>query len=167
MKFSRILLVLVLILAGIGGYYLTKVVQNAEEPKFVRFENVKFKNVTLPPNLTITFTTDAVLSNPNDFALNISDVDFDVFVDGKKTTHVKEVLEIRMPEQTEFNVPLSFEVPIGKKEVFSKFKDMLSGAWKKQAIKIRSVGTITVRASKLRFDVPFDYEDEYKLEDYL
>ena len=64
MKISRILLLLLLVGAGIGGYYLTKTIQNAEEPKFVRFENVKFKNVTLPPDLKITFTTDAVLSNP-------------------------------------------------------------------------------------------------------
>lgn len=167
MKISRILsIVFFLALLG-GGFYIYQKASNLQDPAFLRFENIKFKNVTLPPNLKITFASDAIINNPNEHQLTISKVDFDVFVDGKEASHVVQDLEILMPANSEFSLPLSFEVPIGKKEFFKNFKDMLNGAWKKQSIKIRSVGIITIRASRVRFDIPFDYDDEYRLEDYL
>ena len=50
---------------------------------------------------------------------------------------------------------------------FKNFKNVLNGAWKKQSIKIRSLGTITIRQSRVKFEIPFDFDDEYRLQDYL
>ncbi len=167
MKISKILVVtFFLVLLG-GGFYLYNQASNLNYPEFVRLDNIKFKNVTLPPDLKITFTSDAVINNPNPYKLTISKVDFDVIVDGKKTTHITQDLEIEMAANSDFSLPLSFEVPIAQKEFFQNFKNVLNGAWKKQSIKIRSLGTITIRQSRVQFDIPFDYDDEYRLQDYL
>lgn len=164
--FKTLTITFFIVLIG-GGYYLYKQAANLEYPEFVKMENIKFKNVTLPPDLKITFTSDAIINNPNDYALTIAQVDFDVLVDGQKTTHITQDLEVEMKPLSDFTLPLSFEVPIGEKEFFKNFKQMVNGAWKKQSVKIRSVGTITIRQSKVKFDIPFDYDDEYRLEDYL
>lgn len=167
MKISKILgIIFFLVLLG-GGLYLYNQASNLEYPEFVRLENIKFKNVTLPPDLKLTFISDAIINNPNPYQLTISKVEFDVFVDGEKTTHFTQDLEIEMAPEAEFSLPLIFEVPIGQKEFFKNFKNMLNGAWKKQLIKIRSVGDITIRQSRVQFDIPFDYDDEYRLQDYL
>ena len=167
MKISKILgITFFLVLLG-GGLYLYNQASNLKYPEFVRLENIKFKNVTLPPDLKLTLISDAVINNPNPYSLTISKVEFDVFVDGIKSTHIKQDLEIEMAPDAEFSLPLSFEVPIAEKDFFKNFKNMLNGAWKKQAIKIRSAGDITIRQSRVQFDIPFDYDDEYRLEDYL
>jgi hypothetical protein len=167
MNISKILGITFFVVLLAGGLYLYNQASNLKYPEFVRLENIKFKNVTLPPDLKLTFTSDAVINNPNPYALTISKVEFDVFVDGKKSTHIKQDLEIEMAPEADFSLPLSFEVPIAQKEFFKNFKNMLNGAWKKQSLKIRSVGNITIRQSRVQFDIPFDYDDEYRLEDYL
>lgn len=167
MKISKILgITFFLVLLG-GGLYLYNQASNLEYPEFVRLENIKFKNVTLPPDLKLTFTSDAVINNPNLYTLTISKVEFDVYVDGKKSTHIKQDLEIEMAPDADFSLPLSFEVPIAEKGFFKNFKNILNGAWKNQSLKIRSVGDVTIRQSRVQFDIPFDYDDEYRLEDYL
>jgi hypothetical protein len=167
MKISKILGILFFLILIGGGFYLYKQASNLAYPEFIRLENIKFKNVTLPPDLKLTFTSDAVINNPNPYKLIISKVEFDVYVDEKKSTHIRQDLEIEMAPNADFSLPLSFEIPIAQKEFFKNFKNMLNGAWKKQAIKIRSVGDITIRQSRVQFDIPFDYNDEYRLGDYL
>lgn len=167
MKISKILAAtFFLVLLG-GGFYIYNQASNLKYPEFVRLENIKFKNVTLPPDLKVTFSSDAIINNPNPHKLTISKVDFDIIVDGEKATHFTQDLEIEMGANSDFSLPLSFEVPIAQKEFFKNFKNVLNGAWKKRSIKIRSLGTITIRQSRVQFDIPFDYDDEYRLEDYL
>ncbi len=167
MKISKILGITFFLLLLVGGIYIYNQASNLAYPAFVRLENIKFKNVTLPPDLKLTFTSDAIINNPNPYKLTISKVEFDVYVDGEKTTHFKQDLEVEMAPESDFSLPLNFEVPIAQKEFFKNFKNMLNGAWKQQSIKIRSVGDITIRQSRVQFDIPFDYDDEYRLEDYL
>lgn len=163
MKIARIFgIIFFLALLG-GGFYIYQEASNLQEPEFIQLENIKFKNVTLPPNITLTFTSDAVLNNPNAHQLTISKVDFDVIVDGKKTSHFTQDLEVLMPANSQFKLPLSFEVPLEKRGIIDTFKS----AWKKKGIKIRSKGDITIRAGRVKFDIPFDYDDEYRIEDYL
>jgi hypothetical protein len=167
MKISKILATtLFALLLGVGLYIFNQA-SNLKYQEFVLLDNIKFKNATLPPDLKITFTSDAVINNPNPYELTISKVDFDVIVDGKKTTHFTQDLEIEMGANSDFSLPLSFEVPISQKEFFKNFKNVLNGAWKKQSIKIRSLGTITIRQSRVKFEIPFDFDDEYRLQDYL
>ena len=167
MKISKILGITFFLAVLGGGLYLYNQASNLIYPEFVELKNIKFKNVTLPPDIKLTFTSDAIINNPNPHSLTISKVEFDVYVDGKKTTHVTQDLEVEMAPNADFSLPLSFEVPIGQKEFFKNFKNVLNGAWKKQSIKIRSRGDITIRQSRVQFDIPFDYDDEYRLEDYL
>lgn len=167
MKVVRIIGFIICAALLAGGIYIYQKSKSLDVPEFVRLENIKFKNITAPPNLKITFTSNAIINNPMPHELQIVKVDFDIMVDGKKTGHITQEVETVMPANAEFALPLSYEVPIGEKEFFKNFKNMLNGAWKKQSIKIRSLGTITIRAARLDFDIPFDYDDEYKLEDYL
>ncbi len=136
-------------------------------PEFVKLQNVKFGNVKLPPNMAVTFSSDMVLNNPNPVGVTISKMEFDVFIDGKKSTHIVQDTNVKMPANSDFTMPLSFQIPINHKEIFKNLKDVLSGAWKKQAMDIRSVGKIYVKVMGKDVGIPFDHEDTYRLVDYL
>lgn len=163
MKITRIIGVLFFLALLGGGYYIYNQASNLQYPEFVRIQNIKFKNVTLPPNIKVTFVSDAIINNPNPHSLTIAGADFDVYVEDKKVTNVKQELEVKMPANSEFALPLSFEIPLKSKSFFKNF----TSDWKKTSIKIRSVGTITIKEARVKFDIPFDYDDEYRLEDYL
>ena len=165
--FLKIISIIIFAALVWGGYSIYQKAANLKDPEFVRLENIKFKNVTMPPDFKLTFSSDAVINNPNPHEMTIAKVDFDILVDGKKVTHFEQDLEVLMAANSDFKLPLSFDVPLAKKGIFKNFKNILNGAWKNEAIKIRSVGTITIRASRVSFDIPFDYDDEYLLKDYL
>ena len=168
MKFFFKIITILFFLALVGGgFYIYQKANDLKDPEFVRLENIKFKNITMPPDFKLTFVSNAVIKNPNPYEMTISKVDFDVLVDGKKVTHFNQDLEVKMAANSNFKLPLSFDVPLAQKGFFKNFKNMLNGAWKNQALKIRSLGTITIRAARVSFDIPFDYDDEYLLKDYL
>ena len=167
MKLLKGIVYTVLAVMLVGGIYLYSKASNLEDPEFLRLENVKFKNVNLSPKLSLTFTSNAIFNNPNEEEFTISKVEFDVFVDGKETTHFVQKVEAEMIGNSEFSLPLDFEVPINNKDYLQNLKEIASGAWKNRAVNIRTKGWVTLRAGRVQLDVDFDYDDDYSLEDYL
>lgn len=163
--FLTVFLIALIIAGGIAYYFYST--GGPKEPEFVKLENIKFKDVTLPPNLKLTLTADAVLRNPNPFSVEISKMEFDVFANDLQATTIKQIISSKMPANEDFKLPIEFDVPLQQESLLKDLKSIISGTWKKQKIKLRSVGTITVKAAKLSFDIPFEHEDEYRLEDYI
>ena len=138
-----------------------------EELTFVGLKNVKLSDAKLPPNMSMTFAADVLLENPNPFGVEVAKLDFDVSVDSKKATHVSQNSAVKIPANSEFSMPLQFRIPLKEKEVFKNLKDVFSGAWKKQALDIRTEGAIYVNALGTPIKIPFTHEESYKLSDYL
>lgn len=164
-KTSLGLLVFVLLL-GMGAYFYYEKYGAPQAPTFVKLTKVKLSDAKLPPNMSVIFNAEAHLRNPNPFSVTISGMDFDVFVNGKKASHVNQDLDSKMTANSDFMLPLRFEVPLKEKELFKGLGDLLKGAWKKKAIDIRSDGTISVKALDYSLGIPFEHEDTYRLSDF-
>ena len=160
---------LVLLILAVVGYLGYQYMNGGGliAPSITKIENIRFTNVKLPPNLGITFDSDMVLTNPNAFSMTIDRMEFDVFVNGKRSNKVEQSTDVKVPANADFTLPLEFDIPLKNNELFKDLKGIFSGAWKKQAIDIKTEGTIYVKALGTSIGVPFEYEDNYKLQDYL
>ncbi len=130
-------------------------------------KNVKFQDIKLPPKMSFILSADFQLFNPNVIGVNVQKMEFDVFVEGKKASHIVQDEKVKIPAKSEFTVPLKFKVPLEEKKLFKNIKNVFSGAWKKQGIHIQTKGHIYVNALGKPIGIPFDYEEEYRIEDYL
>ena len=150
-----------------GGIYIYKKAQSIENPTFVKLENIKLKNFSKPPDLNVIFSANAILNNPNDMGWTINKVAFDVYANGKYVSQIEQERDSEIPANSNFALPLTFEIPISNSEIIKNFKDFVTGAWKEQTLLIRTVGAVYVSAKGVKFKIDFDYDDEYQLNDYL
>lgn len=165
---KKLLIPIILLFVLISGYifYTFQATGGPQSLSFVKMKNVQFSQLNLPPKFGVTFSSDVLLTNPNPFGVTVSKMDFDVFVNGKKSTHITQNKSVRIPANEEFSMPLQFKIPLKEKEMFKGLSEVLSGAWKKKGMDIRTEGDIYIDAGA-NIKIPFSYEDEYMLVDYL
>lgn len=167
MKKAMLIVLGLLLVAGAYLAYRYQQTGSFKTPEFVEITNVQFKNLKLPPNMAFTFTSDLTLNNPNPFSVDISGLDFDVFLDGKKATHIIQDKNVTIGASSDFTMPLSFEIPIDENDIFANILELLSGAWKNEMINIKAVGTIDFEVMGMEIGLPFDYQEDYRWMDYL
>jgi len=129
-----------------------------EYPEFVEMKNVKFKSVGFLNGLSITCKADAVFKNPNPVGAKVTEVNLDVTIDGKKVTTIKQEVSAKMPANSEFILPLNFDVPL--KKAFPDLKSTLGNLLKSKKLNYQLEGTLKVGLGKVEVAVPVDYEGE-------
>ncbi len=149
MKYFILVLAATFLLAGCDG---------PASPEYVEIRNMKFKGIK---NKNIKLVADAVFSNPNNFGVKITQMECDVFVDGKKSAFVQQELESTMPANSEFSVPLKIDVPV--KKAFKGLGMAIGGIFKKKKALVRMTGFIRVKMAGVGMKIPFDYEEEYQV----
>ena len=130
----------------------------SENPEFRELKNVKFKSISFSNGPSATFNADAVFFNPNDVGANVTEVDLDFYIDGKKVTNINQNVSAEMNAKSEFVLPLNFEVSL--KDIFKDGKSALGSVLKSRKIKYRVDGTLKVGLGSVEFAVPVDYEGE-------
>jgi len=130
-------------------------------PEFKKMENVQFKSASFLNGPSVTLVGDAVFYNPNTLGAQVTEIDMDVIINGKKVTRVKQDVSANMQGQAEFILPLSFEIPL--EEIFKDFKPTLGDIFKKRIIEYKLIGSIKVGLGNLELKVPVEYEDEEEL----
>ncbi len=131
-----------------------------EKPEFTKLDNVKFKSASLQ-EMKVTLSGDAVLFNPNPVGTNISKMDFDVYANGKKVTQIKQNVTASIPGDSEFKLPLEFDIPI--KDVIDDIKPTLSDVFDKKKLKYKVDGHLTVNIAGADLKIPVTYEDEEEI----
>lgn len=165
---KRLLIFITLILVtGLAAYLYFQQQGGVQDIEFQKIEGLRFERVTPFPQLSLTTAAKAVLNNPNPFGVEIKQMEFDVFVEDKHTTKVNQMVSVPMPAKSEFKLPFEFEIPLGKAGFFKDAKNILSGAWKNQSLKIRTEGIITIEVLNIPVELPFDEEEVYLLKDYI
>ncbi|MFK7935820.1 MAG: LEA type 2 family protein [Saprospiraceae bacterium] len=134
-----------------------------EYPEFVEMQNVKFKSVGFLNGLNVTCTADAVFNNPNAVGANVTEVNLDVSIDGKKVTTIKQEVSAKMPANSAFTLPLDFDIPL--REVLKDVKPSLSNILKNRKLNYQIDGTLKVGLGAVEVAIPVDYagEEEVKL----
>ncbi len=132
--------------------------EKPETPEFRKMTNVKFESIHVDKDVHVNMLGNALLFNPNGFGLDITEMDFDVFVDGKKVTHITQPLQATMKANSEFSLPMAFDIPL--MEVFKGVKPTIAEMLTTREIKVKVDGTLTVKAG-VSVKVPVSYEDKY------
>lgn len=136
---------------------------SVDYPEFRKMENVKFKSISFSGGPSVTLKADAIFFNPNPVGANVTEVDLDVYINGKKVTNIRQDVRAEMKSNSEFTLPLDFKVPL--KEVFNDLKPSLGNLLKKRKIDYRMDGTLKVGVGSVEVAVPVDYagEEEVRL----
>lgn len=136
--------------------------QNLQKPEFIGIENVKFNSVTLGDGLGLKLNGDALLKNPNNVGLDITGMELDAFIDGKKMGQIIQEISSTMPASSEFRLPLKFDIPL-KELIKNEEKGFNLNFLKKKEILIRLEGIIKVNAAGITLNVPIGYEQPYEI----
>ncbi len=155
------------VLIGTAAFYLYQRSSGFQEVEFMRLEDFRIEKINTFPNLNLQAKANARLNNPNPFSVEIRSTEFDIFIEDKHASRANQSLSIEMKRNSDFELPLDFEIPLGKIGFFKDARNILSGAWKNQSIKMRTVGRVKVSVLGLEVDVPFEEETSYLLKDYL
>lgn len=130
-----------------------------EKPIFKKIENISFNSLTLKKPYSVKLNADAVFNNPNALGAQIKAMDFDVYINGDKTTHIKQEVSAKMPAKSDFSLPIVCSVPL--KDVFQELK--LKDLFNAKKITYRMTGHLTIDLGGVGIDVPFDHEGEEKM----
>lgn len=131
---------------------------SVDYPEFREMKNVKFKSVSFTGGPSVTLKADAIFFNPNPIGANVTEVDLDVYIDDKKVTHIRQDVRAEMKSNSEFTLPLDFNVPL--KEVYKDLKPSLGNLLKKRTVNYRMDGTLKVGLGSVEVAVPVDYAGE-------
>jgi LEA14-like dessication related protein len=124
-------------------------------------EKVTFKSFSFKDGGSVTLEGQALFFNPNLLGANVTEMDFDVYINGKKVTHINQPVSAEMKGNSEFKLPLDFQVPL--KEVYKDLKPTLGSIFKKKKIEYRLDGHLKVGLGNIEVSVPVQYEDEEEM----
>ncbi len=133
-----------------------------KEPVFQSLKNVKVSSVGITNGLTVNLAGEAVFNNPNPIGVDVSGMDIDVFVNGKKVSEVHQNLTAAMEGNADFTLPLNFKIPL--KDIINDVKGgLIKDLLKKKKVDIKLDGTIKVKMGGVDVKVPFDYEEVHEI----
>ena len=142
MKFAKFIIVLV-----ISVTFMT----SCREPKDLEFR--EFKNLTVS-NLSFTdavLKVDLVYYNPNNFGLQLSRTDLDLYVDSSFLGHSSQDIQVSIPKRDVFTLPL-----ILKLDVKNLLKNGLTSLFNKE-IDVRLLGKVKVGKAGVYKSFNVDY----------
>jgi LEA14-like dessication related protein len=119
----------------------------------------RIKDVVVDASDEPMLKANAILYNPNNVKMKLRKIDIEVFVDGKPSAIIDQTLNMIIPANSEFTVPL--EVKLNLKKM--GFLDTVFGVIGGKKFKIRYKGNIKITYKALPLRVPVDYEDEVRI----
>jgi LEA14-like dessication related protein len=131
-------------------------------PEAPDFEGVKNFKIDVQGLSKAQINGDAVFFNPNKQKIKIRQVDVSVFVEGEKVKDISQEFDITAMPNSEFIVPIDVSLSLAdlNMNLLSTAMSMLNGAKKK----VRYEGKARVTVNGLPFRVPFEHEDEVKID---
>jgi len=138
--------------------------ENMDKPQFKAINNVKLNSINMNDGLNVKLSGDVTFFNPNDVNVDVSELDADVYVNGKKVTKVTQSAKTKMNASEDFTIPLTCNIPLE-----SVFNDIKGGflkklnLLKKRKIDIKLDGTLKTTKAGVSMEVPFTYSETHEL----
>lgn len=133
-----------------------------QEPIFTGMENLKVDMISTG---RITITGDAVYHNPNAIGGTLTATAINVTVNEVEAATIEQNVEIPVPAQSEFRVPLTFNTT--PREIFNRDAGGLLGgvvnALVDKKVNVHYEGQITVKLAGISYTAPIEYEEEVKI----
>lgn len=129
------------------AFFLT----SCHEPKALEFK--EFKNLTLD-KLSFAgaaMNVDLVYYNPNNFGLQLSRTDLDIFIDSTFLGHSSQDIQVAIPKRDNFTIPLKLDL-----DVKNLLKNGLTSFLNK-SVSVKVVGSVKVGKAGIYKSFPVDY----------
>ena len=102
---------------------------------------------------------DAIFFNPNKMKATLKEVKVEVLVDGKKAALVDQQMELLVPGNSDFTVPIEAKLDIQEFGLI----DAVIGFFGGKSYQIEMSGFLRVKARGVTLKVPVKYKEEVKL----
>ncbi len=129
-----------------------------ERPKFVSIKSLEVKDFT---EKKVTLAGEAVLHNPNKFAVTLKEIDVSVTVNDNAVGKVNQIGDMQIPGNAEFDVPLVIDFT--PNEVYDNLLTGIMSILSKGELEVHYVGVIRMKVAGVLFKVPVDHRDEVKI----
>jgi LEA14-like dessication related protein len=133
---------------------------NACVPKeTVVFKGVKNIQVSVDDNNELTLTADAFFHNPNPERMKLKEISVDVLVDEKPSAKVRQRMKLRIPAQSDFQVPLAAALSLKELGLLDTIMNLLGG----KKYRVHYKGFIRVAVHGVTIKVPVDHKEEIRV----
>jgi len=142
----------------------TLLIVGCSAPKAPDFKKVKNARVTKAQGKMYTVTADAVYNNPNSMGGNLVGMEMDITVDEVLVTHLSQTKSAVIQPETDFIVPITFDVDINK--VIGENKSFLKGMLDqllKDEVEVNYKGHLKVQFLNQEFKVPVNYTESMSM----
>ncbi|MFN0081943.1 MAG: hypothetical protein ACKVOM_05445 [Ferruginibacter sp.] len=131
--------------------FLVFILPSCHEPKALEFK--EFKNLTLDK---LSFAgaemkVDLVYYNPNNFSLQLSRTDLDIFIDSTFLGHSSQDIQVAIPKRDNFTIPLKLDL-----DVKNLLKNGITSFLNK-SVSVKVVGSVKVGKAGIYKSFPVDY----------
>lgn len=140
---------------------ITVFLAGCKEPKDLEFKEIRNSKLGNIGFSKATLTGDVVLYNPNNFSLELSRMDLDIYVENTLFGHTSQTVQVKVPSRQEFTLPLTLDVDI---------KNLLkNGALSlmNKEVNIRALGSVKVGKMGVYKSFPVDYTTKQNISSYL
>ena len=116
--------------------------------EFREFNNVKLDKLGFSAS---SLSVNLVYYNPNNFGLELSRTELDIYVDSVYLGHSSQILQVPIPKRETFTIPLKVDL-----DMKNLLKNSLMSLFNKE-VAIRSVGTVKVGTAGIYKNIKVDY----------
>jgi len=113
-------------------------------PKFIRVDRISLTNLHLQSPISFDINGELILKNPNPIRMGLRNIDFDVFINDHKITHIHQDTETKIPAMSEFSLLVNIPVTFKDNEFFSNIGSILINGITDSKLNIRFEGYLTV-----------------------
>lgn len=132
-----------------------------KSPEFKGVENLKIKKATINYAEVDGY---AIYHNPNIVGGVLTKTDIDIFVNGKKITKINQKMDVKVPAEDDFKIPVTFN--FNPRDLANKEDGILKSVLKNlknKKVDVQYKGTVTIEILGQAIDVPVDFEDSISL----
>ncbi len=133
-------------------FCMTLLQLSCSPPKALEYRNFKNFSINKLGVGSSTVSMDLIYFNPNNFGLQLSRVDLDVYINDNFMGHTNQVSRISIPRNEEFSLPISMDI-----DMKNLWKNALASAISNE-LTIKIAGTIRVGKGNLFTSFPVKYE---------
>ncbi len=122
-------------------------------PKELEYRDLKNFSVQSLGFSTSAVKMDLVYFNPNNFQLQLSQIDLDIFINNNLLGHTSQTYQISIPRKQEFSIPVQMEV-----DMKNLMKNGLTFFFNKKEVLVKATGKVRVGKANIFMNIPVNYE---------
>ena len=119
-----------------------------KEPEFKELSNIKIEKMGLS---TSTLSMEAIYFNPNNWGMELTETDLDIFIDNSYLGHTRQKFRIRINKKSDFSIPVLLEVD--SKKLLKNGLNLLTS----EKVEVKAKGKVKIAKAGIEKSINVDY----------